>query len=160
MTPTLTVDVEAWLESMWDFRDRVILSDNKHPKLIALAQQLIALESNYNPVFHVQVLEKDKRAGTDHTLYVIWRRADWDTDVAKQVTLRERSDKISSHFNRKKDLVTKLQYAIGEHLNSEPDGDVVAILVDSIISTKNSVLAEHFGVVKDNLSVLFEEIPR
>ena len=154
------VDLEGFLEATWGHKDKTTWSASKGPLANVVSQLLLIQGDNYHPIFHVQTLRADKSVGRDEDLYVIWRRGDYETDKAKQDTLKARGEAIQSWHQRKKDLTAIVTKGIANYLQTTEDSDAVEIMVNTVIATKMATICEQFGVPHADLSILFEPIPK
>jgi hypothetical protein len=161
---TVEIEIPELLEVLWDYKHKISFRSTINSKWIPIIEKLIALEdTTYKHLYHIQVIppdEKSKVSKENGTYYVIWKRSEWETDIAKQDALKARGEAIQSWHNRRKELIAIVTKGIANYLQTTEDSDAVKIMVDTVIATKMTAICEQFGVPHADLSILFEPLPK
>ena len=66
------IEVDVFLDMLWGYKDKITMEMS--PRFKNILEQLMSIEGNYNSLFHIQMLPRDKSIGRDEDLFVCWKR--------------------------------------------------------------------------------------
>lgn len=122
---TITENIKTYLERVWGYKDKTILSNSNEDDRSLLAQ-LQNLQSNYLEYYHIQEGER---------LTVVWRKKDWDLEYQKWLQDKDKSEKRITEWNEQKANILYMTECIVKF--DEAFADLAPTLAKKIVEEKN-----------------------